>query len=88
MDSGNSKTFNSYRVLLYLTDKINLKKSDKYIDLSNLSMYYTWRNIKKSNKNSEIKITGQTRNEIFDLPDESYSVSDIQDHFEHLMKKH
>ena len=51
-------------------------------------MYYTWRNIKKSNKNSEIKITGQRRNEIFDLPDESYSVSDIQDHFEHLMKKH
>ena len=88
MDSGNSKTFNSYRVLLYLTDKINLKKSDKYIDLSNLSMYFTWRNIKKSNKNSAIKITGQTRNEIFDLPDESYSVSDIQDHFEHLMKKH
>ena len=88
MDSGNSKTFDSYRVLLYLIDKINLKKSDRYIDLSNLSMYCNWRNIKKSNKNNEIKIKDQTRSQLFELPDESYSVSDIQDYFEYIMKKH
>ena len=40
MNSKNSKSSNPYRLLLYLTDKINLKRSDKYIALSNLSIYY------------------------------------------------
>ena len=48
MNSKNSKTSNTYRLLLNLTDKTNLKRSDKYVALSNLSIYYTWKNIKKS----------------------------------------
>ena len=44
INSGNSKTVQSHRVLLNLLDKINLKKSDKYVDLSNVSMYCTWKN--------------------------------------------
>ena len=48
MNSKNSKTSEPYRLLLNLEDKINLKRSDKYIDLSNLSMFYTWKDIKKS----------------------------------------
>ena len=51
MNSENSKTSEPHRVLLNLTDKINLKRSDKYDNLSNLSMYYTQENIKKSYKN-------------------------------------
>ena len=47
MNSKNSKTSNRYRLLLSLTDKINLERSDRYITLSNFSIYYTWKNIKK-----------------------------------------
>ena len=46
MNSENSKTSDPHRLLLNLRDKINLKRSDKYVALSNLSIYYTWRNIK------------------------------------------
>ena len=50
INSGNSKTSDSRRLLLNLSDKINLKSSDKYVALSNLSIYYTWENIKKSHQ--------------------------------------
>ena len=79
MNYENSDTSDLYRLLLSLSDKINLKKSDKYVTLSNLSIYYTWKNIKKSYKNNKFKISAPTWNEEFELPDGSYSVSDIQD---------
>ena len=78
-NSEKSKTSDSDRLLLNLLDKINLKGSDKYIALSNLSIYYAWRNIKKSYKNNKFKISAPTQSEEFELPDESYPVSDIQD---------
>ena len=56
MNSKNSKTSDPHRLLLNLTDKVNLKKSDKYVALSNLSIYYTWENIKKSYKNNKFQI--------------------------------
>ena len=43
MNSKNSKTSDAYKLLLNLTDKIKLKRSDKYLALSNLSIYYTWK---------------------------------------------
>ena len=46
MNSKNSETSDPHRLLLNLTDKINVKGSDKYVALSNLSIYYTWKNIK------------------------------------------
>ena len=73
MNSENSKTSDPHRLLLNLTDKINLKRSDKYVGLSNLSIYYTWKNIKKLYKNNKFKISAPTWNEEFG----SYSVSDI-----------
>ena len=57
MNSENSKTSDPHRLLLNLSDKINLKRSDKYVALSNLSIYYTWENIKKSYKNKKFKIS-------------------------------
>ena len=57
MNSKNSKTSNPHKVLIDLSDKINLKRSDKYVALSNLSKYYTWKNIKKSYKNNKFKIS-------------------------------
>ena len=88
MNSENRKISDPHRLLLNLTDKINLKRSDKYVVLSNLSIYYTWKNIKKSYKNNKFKISAPTWNEEFELPDGSYSVSDIQDYFEYIIKKH
>ena len=50
MNSKNSKITDSHRLSINFTEKINVKKSDKYVVLSNLSIYYTWKNIKKSCK--------------------------------------
>ena len=88
MNSENSKTSAPHRLLLNLSDKINLKRSEKYVALSNLSIYNTWKNIKKSYKNNKFKISAPTWNEEFELPDGSYSISDIQDYFEYILKKH
>ena len=71
MNSENSKTFDPQRLLLNLADKINLKRSDKYIALSNLSICYRWKNINKSCKNNKIKISVLTWNEDCELPDDS-----------------
>ena len=65
------KTSDSHRLLLNLADKINLKESDKYVALSNLSIYYIWKSIKKSNKNNKFKISAPTWND---------SLNDLMDH--------
>ena len=57
MNSENSKTSDSRRLLPNLLDKVNLKRSHKYVALSNLSIYYTWKNTKKSYKNNKFKIS-------------------------------
>ena len=87
MNSKNSRTSDPHRLLLNLTDKINLRRSDKYVALSNLNIYYTWKNIEKSHKHNKFKISAPTWNEEFELADGSYSVSDIQDYFEYNLKK-
>ena len=87
MKSRNSKTSNPHRLLLNLLDKIQLKRSDKYVALSNISIYYTWKNIKKSYKNNEFKLSAPTWNGEFELPDGSYSVSYIQGCFKYIFKK-
>ena len=74
MNSRNNKTSDPHRLLLNLLDKINLKRSDKYVTSSNFRIYYTWKIIKKSYKNNGFKISAPTWNEEFELPDESYSV--------------
>ena len=60
MNSTNSKTSNPHRLFLNLSDKIDLKWSDKYFALSNLTIYYTWKNAKKSNKNDKYKMSAPT----------------------------
>ena len=56
--------------------------------LVNLSIYYTWKNIKSEYNNNKFKISAPTWNETFDLPGGSYSIADIQDYFEFIIKKH
>ena len=88
MNSDNSKT-SEYQVLaLKLTDKLDLRRGQKTVALSNLSIYYTWKNIKSSYNNNKFKISAPTWNEQFELLDGSYSISDIQDYFEYILKKH
>ena len=88
INSKNSKTTDPHRLLLNLADKINLKRSDKYVALSNLSFCYTWKNKKKPYKNNKFEISAPTRKETFELPGGSYSVSHIQDYFKYITKKH
>ena len=65
MNSVNIKTSGSHRLLLNVSDKINLKRSEKYVALANLNIWYTWKNIKKSYKNNKFKISASTWNEEF-----------------------
>ena len=86
MNTENSKTSASHRFKLDLTDKLNLKNPNRNIALVNLSIYYTWEDIKSEYNNNKFKISASTWNDTFDLPDGSYSISDIQDHFEFIIK--
>ena len=62
INSENSKTSDPHRLSLNLTDKTDLRQKDKDIALSNLSIYYTWKNIKRSYKNNKFKISALTWN--------------------------
>ena len=88
MNTENSKKSEPHRFKLDLTDKLNLKNPNKNMALANLSIYYTRKNIKSEYNNKKIKISAPTWNDTFDLPDGSYSISDIQDYFEFIIKKH
>ena len=87
INSENSGTSEYHVLVLTLADKLDLKTGQS-IALSNLSIYYTWEDIKSSYKNNEFKISAPTWNDEFELPDGSYSISDIQGYFEGILKKH
>ena len=72
MNSENSKTSRSRILALKLANKLDLR----------ISIYYTWKNIKSSYNNNKFKISSPTWDDKFELPDGSYSESDIQDYFE------
>ena len=88
MNTENSKANEPQRFKLDLADKLDLKNPNKSMVLANLSIYYTWKNIKSKYNNNRFKIFAPTWNYTFDLPDGSYSIADIQDYFEFIIKKH
>ena len=88
MNTENSKTNEPHKFRLTLADKLNLKDPNKKIALVNLSIYYIRKNIKSAYNNNKFKISAPTWNDEFDLPNGSYSISDIQDYFEYIIKKH
>ena len=88
MNTENSKTNQTHRFKLDLTDKLDLKNPNKNMALANLSIHYTWKNIKSEYKNNKFKISAPTWNDTFHLPDGSYSIADIQASFEFIIKKH
>ena len=87
MNSENSKTSKPHVLTLKLTNKLDLRLDEKVIALSNLSIYYTWKNIQSSYNNSKFKISAPTWNDKFELPNGSYSISDIEDYFVYILKK-
>ena len=88
MNCRNSKTSKPHVLILKLTDKLDLRREEKIIALSNLSIYYTWKKIKSSYNNNKFRITAPTWNDKFELPDGSYLVWNIQDYFWVNLKKH
>ena len=88
MNSKNSKTNEPNRFKYDLIDKLDLRNPNKNMGIANLSIYYTWKNVKSIYKNNKFKISAPTWNETFDLPDGSYNISEIQDYFEYIIKKH
>ena len=87
-NSENSKTSDTHVLMLKLTNKLDLRIGEKIIALSNLSIYYTWKNIKSSYNTNKFKISAPTWRDKFKLPDGSYSVPDIQDYFAYIFKKY
>ena len=81
MNTENSETSKPHVLALKLTNKLDLRFGEKVITLSNLSIYYIWENIKSPYNNNKFKISAPTWSNKFELPDGSYSVSDIQDYF-------
>ena len=88
MNRENSKASEPRRFKLDLTDKLNLKNPNKNIALANLGICYTWKNIKSAYNNNKFKIYAPTWNDTFDLPNIFYSIADIQDYSEFIIKKH
>ena len=88
MNSKNSKTNEPNRFKYDLIDKLDFKNPSKNMTLANLSIYYTWKNVKSTYNNNKFKISAPTWNETFDLPDGSYNISEIQDYIEYIIKKH
>ena len=88
MKSENSRTSEYHVLVLKVPDKLDLRRGQKSVALSNLSIYYTWRNMKSSYNNNKFKIFAPTWCDEFALPLGSYSISDIQDYYEYILEKH
>ena len=87
MNIENNKTSEPHKYFLDLSQRSDLRSSEERVALQNVSIYYTWKNIRKQYKNNKLKIIAPTWNDEFELPDGSYSVSDIQDYIQYIIKK-
>ena len=88
MNTKNSKTNEPHRFKYDLIDKLDLKNPNKSMALANLSICYTWKNVKSIYNNNKFEISAPTWNETFDLPDGSYNIPAIQNFLEYIIKKH
>ena len=87
MNTGNRKTNKSYKFVLNVFQKLDLKSSGKHFGLQKLFIYHTWKNIRQHYKNNKLKAITPTSNGEFELLDGSYPVSDIKDYIDHIIKK-
>ena len=87
IDTLNSKTNEPNKFMDQFTDKLNLTNPNKNMALPYSIICYTWKNIKSEYNNNKFKIHAPVWNDESNLPDVSYSVSDIQVYFEYIIKK-
>ena len=87
-NAENSKMNDPHEFFLHLPQTLDIGNGKKHVALQNLPIYYTTQNIRKQYKNNKLKIIAPTWNDKFKLPGSSYSVSDIQDYIEYIIKKH
>ena len=87
INTGNSKTNEQLKFALNLSQRLDLRSLNKHVSLQNLFIYYTWKIIKQLYKNNKLKLIAPSWNDEFELPDGSYSVSDIQNHIEYIIRK-
>ena len=88
LNTKKSKTNEPHKFILNLSQILDLRSSNKHVALQNLSIYYTWKNVRKQYNNNKLKIRVPTWNDEYEFPDGSYSVSNIQDYIEYISKKH
>ena len=88
MNTKNSKTSEPHRFRYNLINKLDFKNLNKNMALANLSIYYTWKNIKSIYNNNKFKISAPTWNDTFDSPDGSYNIPAIQNYFQYTIKKY
>ena len=88
MNTENSKTDEPHKFVLNLSQRLDLRSLDKNVAYENLSIYSPWKNIRKQYQNNKLQIIAPTQNDEFELPDGSYSLLDIQDYIEYIIKNH
>ena len=88
MNTKNSKTSEPHKFRYNLINKLDFKNLNKNMALANLSIYYTWKNIKSIYNNNKFKISAPTWNDTFDSPDGSYNIPAIQNYFQYIIKKY
>ena len=87
MNTKNSKTNEPHNFAFNSSQRLDIRSSNKHVPLQTLSIYHTMKYIRKQYRNNKLKIIAPTRNDEFELPDGSYSVSDIQDFIEYIIKR-
>ena len=88
MNSENSKTPNAHKLKLHLTDRIDLQRGGDCVVLSDFSVHFTWKSMKSFYRNNRFKISRTSWYEEFELSDGSYFLSDNQDFFKYIIRKH
>ena len=83
----NSQKNEPHKLVTNLSQRLDLRGSNKHVALQNLSAYYTGKNIRKQYNNNKLKIIAQTWNDELELPDGSYSLSDTHDYIKYTFKK-
>ena len=63
MNTENSKTNASHKLVLNLSQRLDLWSSDKHVSLQNLFIYYTWKNVRQKYKSNKLKIIVPTWND-------------------------
>ena len=83
----NSKTNKTHKFVFKLLQILDLRSFNKHVAFQDLSICYTWKNIRQQYKNNKLKIIAPTWNDGFESPEGSYSVSDIRDYIKYIIKK-